>query len=199
MRRARRAIGRRKELDPEDALRQLLRSTPARSSSSIAASSSIWRPPARARCLQIRRDTIGYVSQFLRTVPRVSALDVVAEPLISLGEDRDAARARARELLAAPQPARKALEPAARHLLRRRAAARQHRARLHHAASGAAARRADRFARRRQPRGRRRPDRREEARGRRRCSASSTTPTCARRSPTGSSTSPTSRPGKIAA
>ena len=49
--------------------------------------------------LQIRRDTIGYVSQFLRTVPRVSALDVVAEPLISLGEDRNAARARARELL----------------------------------------------------------------------------------------------------
>ena len=49
--------------------------------------------------LQIRRDTIGYVSQFLRTVPRVSALDVVAEPLIALGEDRDAARARARELL----------------------------------------------------------------------------------------------------
>ena len=37
--------------------------------------------------LQIRRDTIGYVSQFLRTVPRVSALDVVAEPLVSLGED----------------------------------------------------------------------------------------------------------------
>src|SRR3954470_20312940 len=29
--------------------------------------------------LAIRRDTIGYVSQFLRTVPRVSALDVVAE------------------------------------------------------------------------------------------------------------------------
>ena len=34
--------------------------------------------------LAIRRDTIGYVSQFLRTVPRVSALDVVAEPLVSL-------------------------------------------------------------------------------------------------------------------
>ena len=49
--------------------------------------------------LQIRRDTIGYVSQFLRTVPRVSALDVVAEPLIALGEDREASRARARELL----------------------------------------------------------------------------------------------------
>jgi alpha-D-ribose 1-methylphosphonate 5-triphosphate synthase subunit PhnL len=50
--------------------------------------------------LQIRRDTIGYVSQFLRTVPRVSALDVVAEPLVMLGEDRDGARDKARELLA---------------------------------------------------------------------------------------------------
>ena len=50
--------------------------------------------------LQIRRDTIGYVSQFLRTVPRVSALDVVAEPLVSLGEEKNAARNRARELLA---------------------------------------------------------------------------------------------------
>jgi alpha-D-ribose 1-methylphosphonate 5-triphosphate synthase subunit PhnL len=29
----------------------------------------------------LRRDTIGYVSQFLRVIPRVSALDVVAEPL----------------------------------------------------------------------------------------------------------------------
>jgi alpha-D-ribose 1-methylphosphonate 5-triphosphate synthase subunit PhnL len=28
--------------------------------------------------LEIRRDTIGYVSQFLRAVPRVSALDVAA-------------------------------------------------------------------------------------------------------------------------
>jgi len=49
--------------------------------------------------LAIRRDTIGYVSQFLRTVPRVSALDVVAEPLVSLGEDREAAQTRAKELL----------------------------------------------------------------------------------------------------
>lgn len=31
--------------------------------------------------VQMRRDTIGYVSQFLRVIPRVSALDVVAEPL----------------------------------------------------------------------------------------------------------------------
>jgi alpha-D-ribose 1-methylphosphonate 5-triphosphate synthase subunit PhnL len=50
--------------------------------------------------LGVRRDTIGYVSQFLRTVPRVAALDVVAEPLVSLGEAREAAQARAKELLA---------------------------------------------------------------------------------------------------
>jgi len=50
--------------------------------------------------LAIRRDTIGYVSQFLRTVPRVSALDVVAEPLVALGEGRELARDKARELLA---------------------------------------------------------------------------------------------------
>jgi alpha-D-ribose 1-methylphosphonate 5-triphosphate synthase subunit PhnL len=47
------------------------------------------------RILALRRDTIGYVSQFLRAVPRVSALDVVAEPLVAGGFDRDAARARA--------------------------------------------------------------------------------------------------------
>jgi alpha-D-ribose 1-methylphosphonate 5-triphosphate synthase subunit PhnL len=50
--------------------------------------------------IAVRRDTVGYVSQFLRTVPRVSALDVVAEPLVSLGQSRDAAQDRARELLA---------------------------------------------------------------------------------------------------
>ena len=50
--------------------------------------------------IELRRDTIGYVSQFLRTVPRVSTLDVVAEPLVSRGSDRDAARGRAERLLA---------------------------------------------------------------------------------------------------
>src|ERR1700688_3229193 len=38
--------------------------------------------------LSIRRATIGYVSQFLRAVPRVPTLDVVAEPLIVTGTDR---------------------------------------------------------------------------------------------------------------
>ncbi len=49
--------------------------------------------------LRVRRQTIGYVSQFLRAVPRVATLDVVAEPLIANGIGRDEARVRAGELL----------------------------------------------------------------------------------------------------
>ena len=50
--------------------------------------------------IQLRRRTLGYVSQFLRVVPRVSTLDVVAEPLLATGSDRDSARAHAKDLLA---------------------------------------------------------------------------------------------------
>src|SRR5262245_47610612 len=50
--------------------------------------------------LDMRRNTIGYVSQFLRVVPRVPAIDIVAEPLIALGEGDRAAHGRAAELLA---------------------------------------------------------------------------------------------------
>lgn len=49
--------------------------------------------------LEVRRKTLGYVSQFLRAVPRVPALDVVAEPLRALGTDIETARARAADLL----------------------------------------------------------------------------------------------------
>jgi alpha-D-ribose 1-methylphosphonate 5-triphosphate synthase subunit PhnL len=49
--------------------------------------------------LTLRRDVIGYVSQFLRTVPRVSALDVVAEPLVVRGTDKEEAQRRAGEML----------------------------------------------------------------------------------------------------
>lgn len=49
--------------------------------------------------LTARRRTIGYVSQFLRAVPRVPALDVVAEPLIASGASRDDAREQAGGLL----------------------------------------------------------------------------------------------------
>ncbi|QKV17533.1 phosphonate C-P lyase system protein PhnL [Oricola thermophila] len=48
--------------------------------------------------IAIRRDTIGYVSQFLRVVPRVSALDVASEPLVQRGADPGEARARAAHL-----------------------------------------------------------------------------------------------------
>ncbi|MGK8233069.1 phosphonate C-P lyase system protein PhnL [Roseovarius sp. MS2] len=49
--------------------------------------------------IQLRRHTLGYVSQFLRVVPRVPTRDVVAEPLLILGSAPDAARARAEALL----------------------------------------------------------------------------------------------------
>lgn len=53
--------------------------------------------------VRMRRYTVGYVSQFLRVIPRVSALDVVAEPLIEdVAHDIDAieeAREIARALL----------------------------------------------------------------------------------------------------
>ncbi|EEB72544.1 phosphonate C-P lyase system protein PhnL [Ruegeria sp. R11] len=50
--------------------------------------------------LALRRETLGYVSQFLRVVPRVPTLDVVAEPLLAVGVAPDAARDRAATLLA---------------------------------------------------------------------------------------------------
>ena len=49
--------------------------------------------------LGVRRSTIGYVSQFLRAVPRVPTIDVVAEPLIANGVAREDARERAGRLL----------------------------------------------------------------------------------------------------
>ena len=49
--------------------------------------------------LDVRRHTLGYVSQFLRTVPRVSALDVVAEPLVAGGVASEEARETAATLL----------------------------------------------------------------------------------------------------
>jgi alpha-D-ribose 1-methylphosphonate 5-triphosphate synthase subunit PhnL len=49
--------------------------------------------------LAVRRDTLGYVSQFLRVIPRVPALDVVADPLLRRGVGRGRALERAAELL----------------------------------------------------------------------------------------------------
>jgi len=58
---------------------------------------SIWiRLPGRApidvttasphELVRLRKESIGYVSQFLRVIPRVSALDVVAEALLDDGD-----------------------------------------------------------------------------------------------------------------
>jgi alpha-D-ribose 1-methylphosphonate 5-triphosphate synthase subunit PhnL len=51
------------------------------------------------RIVDIRRHTIGFVSQFLRAIPRVPALDVVAEPLLARGVAVDGARDAAAGLL----------------------------------------------------------------------------------------------------
>jgi alpha-D-ribose 1-methylphosphonate 5-triphosphate synthase subunit PhnL len=49
--------------------------------------------------LDVRHTTLGYVSQFLRVVPRVPTLDVVAEVLLARGQSSEAARAAATDLL----------------------------------------------------------------------------------------------------
>ncbi len=54
---------------------------------------------APRQIIALRRHTLGYVSQFLRVVPRVPTLDVVAEPLLALGTPSDQARDRAANLL----------------------------------------------------------------------------------------------------
>jgi alpha-D-ribose 1-methylphosphonate 5-triphosphate synthase subunit PhnL len=49
--------------------------------------------------INIRRHKLGYVSQFLRVLPRVPTLKVVAEPMIEAGATEDQALTRAKELL----------------------------------------------------------------------------------------------------
>ena len=95
--------------------------------------------------LRVRRQTIGYVSQFLRAVPRVPALDVVAEPLIANGMPRENARAQAGSFLHRLNIA-ESCGPAAVDVLRRRAAAREYCARLYLGHADPAARRTDGIA-----------------------------------------------------
>jgi len=49
--------------------------------------------------LELRRGEIRSVGQFLRVLPRKSALDVVARPLLELGEDESASRDKAQSML----------------------------------------------------------------------------------------------------
>lgn len=52
------------------------------------------------RILELRREEIGFVTQFLHTLPRQKTLDVVAMPLYQQGVSKEQGRARAAELLA---------------------------------------------------------------------------------------------------
>ena len=67
--------------------------------------------------MKLRLGVISFVTQFLRVIPRVTALSLVAEPLAEAGVDLQA------------QPSRAPLDPRSSHLLGRRAAARQYRER----------------------------------------------------------------------
>ena len=50
--------------------------------------------------LDARRHTVGHVSQFLRAIPRVPAIDLVAEPMLDIGIGQDEAIDRAAAVLA---------------------------------------------------------------------------------------------------
>jgi alpha-D-ribose 1-methylphosphonate 5-triphosphate synthase subunit PhnL len=57
-----------------------------------------------ARCLprtliEIRRQSLGWVSQFLRVIPRVPTLRLVEEPMLARGVDADTATRRAKVML----------------------------------------------------------------------------------------------------
>lgn len=49
--------------------------------------------------ISVRRQEIGYISQFLKVLPQVTALDMVAETLIDIGYNMEQANAQARAML----------------------------------------------------------------------------------------------------
>jgi alpha-D-ribose 1-methylphosphonate 5-triphosphate synthase subunit PhnL len=60
--------------------------------------SDIASAPPR-HILDLRRHTVGYVSQFLRTIPRISAFEIVTGAAQTNGSDHDQAAATAEKLL----------------------------------------------------------------------------------------------------
>lgn len=54
---------------------------------------------SESRILDLRRREIGFVTQFLKILPRISALDGVAHPLMEIGVNEEEARDRARTML----------------------------------------------------------------------------------------------------
>lgn len=67
--------------------------------------------PAR-KVVEIRKTTVGWVSQFLRVIPRISALEVVMQPLLDTGVPREACAAKAARLLHPPERAGTPVAPA---------------------------------------------------------------------------------------
>lgn len=76
----------------------------------IATTGSIWYTDVAARTwdlvaadehavLRLRRHEIGYISQFFPVIPRVSALDTIANSMVARGFARDESLSRARDLL----------------------------------------------------------------------------------------------------
>ncbi|WP_045392463.1 phosphonate C-P lyase system protein PhnL [Falsirhodobacter sp. alg1] len=70
----------------------------AATGSIIIAGTDVTRADPR-EILALRRERMAYVSQFLRVVPRVPTVEVVAEPLFATGADENAALDMARSLL----------------------------------------------------------------------------------------------------
>lgn len=54
---------------------------------------------SESEILSLRKAELGYVSQFLQILPRVSAVDVVSEQLILKGESEEVSRTKAKEML----------------------------------------------------------------------------------------------------
>lgn len=54
---------------------------------------------SESEILNLRKSEIGYVSQFLQILPRISAVDVVSEQLIFKGESEEISRQKAKEML----------------------------------------------------------------------------------------------------
>jgi alpha-D-ribose 1-methylphosphonate 5-triphosphate synthase subunit PhnL len=72
----------------------------AASSGSIRVGGTDVTHAAPRDIIALRRAVLGHVSQFLRVVPRVPTIEVVAEPLLALGTPPEAARDCAAALLA---------------------------------------------------------------------------------------------------
>ena len=49
--------------------------------------------------IELRKNTIGYVSQFLRVIPRVPTIEIVMEPLLEINSDQDEVREKAEKTL----------------------------------------------------------------------------------------------------